>query len=248
MNGRFPGAGLPHATGTAIRSAIGLWPGYETLVDIFDEVDEDLRADRARVFLTRYGGAIVGAALAIVVAVGAWKSWQWYEARQAAKVADIYFAALRAAAPTLSGQDRQTAQTDLARVTASGADGYRTVSRLLAASVAADAGDLERARAEWDALRSDGSADPLLRDLATLAEVTRQMDKGDAVALAADLKPLLANTNPWHSLAQEADALLDLKRGSADDARETLRKLAADTTAPQGVRQRASGLLGQLGG
>ena len=33
------------------------------MVDIFDEVDEELRADRAEALLKRYGGVIDGAAV-----------------------------------------------------------------------------------------------------------------------------------------------------------------------------------------
>ena len=55
-------------------------------------------------------------------------------------------------------------------------------------------------------------------------------------------------TNPWHALAQEAEALLDLRQGQTDAARQALRQLAQDTTAPPGVRGRANGLLARLGG
>ena len=66
--------------------------------------------------------------------------------------------------------------------------------------------------------------------------------------LEARLKALAAPNNPWHALADEQLALLDLRQGKADQARTTLRRLAQDTTAPSGVRGRAGALLGRLGG
>ncbi len=48
----------------------------KTLSDIFDEVDEDLRADRARKLLQKYGGLLVGAAVLVVIGVGGFKAWQ----------------------------------------------------------------------------------------------------------------------------------------------------------------------------
>src|ERR1019366_9355116 len=72
--------------------------------DIFDEVDEELRAERAKKLLQRYSGLIIGAAILLVVAVGAWKAMQWYQARETARVADSYLAAMRAAdAPGAAG-------------------------------------------------------------------------------------------------------------------------------------------------
>ena len=54
--------------------------------------------------------------------------------------------------------------------------------------------------------------------------------------------------NPLHALAEEAEALLDLRTGKVAEAKAKLTALQNDTTAPQGVRGRASGLLTQLGG
>ncbi len=39
----------------------------------------------------------------------------------------------------------------------------------------------------------------------------------------------------------------DLRQGNTDAARDTLKRLAQDVTAPDGVRGRANGLLARLG-
>jgi hypothetical protein len=88
----------------------------------------------------------------------------------------------------------------------------------------------------------------LLRDLASLLWAQHQLDQGDPALLEARLKPLAAPGNPWHTLADEQLALLDLRLGKRDQARATFQRLATDTTAPSGVRGRASGLLTRLGG
>ena len=48
------------------------------VVDIFDEVDEELRAERAQQLLKRYAGVIIAAALLIVGAAAGWQGWRWY--------------------------------------------------------------------------------------------------------------------------------------------------------------------------
>jgi hypothetical protein len=217
--------------------------------DIFDEVEEDLRAERARGLLLRYGGLVVGLALAVVAAAGGWQAWRWYDAKRTGQVAEVYLAGMRLAAGVgVGGADRPGAIADFGKVAADGGEGYRTLARLYAAALQADGGDLEGAKASWDQVASDGSADPLLRDLANLMWVTHQLDSGDPPALQARLQPLVEPQNAWHALAQEAQALLAIRRGAPEEAKQTLRALAQDTTAPDGVRGRANGLLVRLGG
>ena len=63
---------------------------------------------------------------------------------------------------------------------------------------------------------SDSSADPLLRDLASLLWALHEIDSGDPALLEARLKPLADPNNPWHALAEEQLALLDLRQGQTD--------------------------------
>jgi hypothetical protein len=222
------------------------------VVDIFDEVEEDLRAERAGALLRRYGGLILGAALLVVLAAGGWQGWRWYQNRESGKIAEIYFAAMtQADALPPTGGDaakRNAAANAFLAVAAQGNEGFRTLARLRAAALKAGAGDDKTALALWDQVASDSRADPLLRDLASLLSVQHQIDTGDPALLTARLQPLAEPDNPWHAMAEEEQALLDLRTGKPDAARATLKSLAADNTAPEGVRSRASGLLAEIGG
>jgi hypothetical protein len=66
--------------------------------------------------------------------------------------------------------------------------------------------------------------------------------------IEARLMPLATPDNPWRPLAQEQLALLDLRLGKVDQAKEALRSLAQDPIASEGIRGRSSGLLARLGG
>lgn len=215
--------------------------------DIFDEVSEDLRAERAQKLLKQYGGLLVAAALVVLAGVGAWKGWQWYEAQQRAKVASVFLTALRTAEKP-EGADRAAALPELAEVVAKGDAGYRSLARLRAAALKADGGDLPTALAMWDEVAGDRAADPVLRDVATLMWVTRQIDSGDPAVLEARLAPIAAANSPLRAMAAEAQALLALRQGRTDAAREGLTRLSQDVTVPDGVRGRANGILAQIGG
>jgi hypothetical protein len=215
--------------------------------DIFDEVSEDLRAERAQLLLKKYGGLLVVAAVVVLAAAAGFQAWRYHERREADRVATSYIAALRDA-DRPPGAERDAARPLLDQVIAEGGAGYRTLARLREAALKADGGDLAGALALYNQVATDGAADPLLRDLATYYWAMRQIDSGEPAILAARLAPLTAPDHPLRTLAAEAQALLAIRQGKPDAARDILKRLSQDVTAPDGVRGRANGLLAQLGG
>ena len=219
------------------------------MTDIFDELNEDLRAEKARALALRYGGLATALLVVALAGAGAWQGWRWHQERESARAATPYLAAMAAAdaLPLGPAPGRAAAAEDFAKVAATAPAGYRTLARLREAGLRADAGDLPAALALYDAVAQDGAADPMLRDLANLLWAQRQVDSGDPAAVAARLQPLEAAGNPWRPLAQEAAALLALRRDDTATALAMLRTLASDPAAAEGVRGRANGLLTLLG-
>jgi hypothetical protein len=109
-----------------------------------------------------------------------------------------------------------------------------------------DAGEKEAALRLWDDMANDATGDAVLRDLGSLLWVWHQLDTGAPEVLRARLGKLTAPDAAWRTLAEEAQALLDLREGRKEAARDTLKRLAADPAAPEGVRGRAGGLLERL--
>jgi hypothetical protein len=214
------------------------------VVDIFDEVDEDLRAERAEKLLKKYSWLLVAVVVAIIAAAAGWQLWNRYQARQDIAAAIRYVGADAADETDAAKAGRLAALDQLA---ADAPAGYRTLARLRAAGLKADAGDLPGAIALWNQVAGDSSVDPLLRDLASLLATQRQLDNGDPAQLEARLKPLAEPGNPWFALAQEQLAMLDLRQGRMDAARTKLRILSVDIDAPSGLRARAGALLVGLG-
>ena len=219
--------------------------------DIFDEVEQDLRADRATRMLKKYGGWLIGAALLVVAGSAAWQGWTWYTTRLNTRMATLFLDATRTldAPPADQTPDARTrAMADLTRVIAEAGPGYRTLARLRLAAVKADSGAGDDAAALWRAVADDSAAEPMLRNVATLDWAMHDIDKGDPAALTARLQPLAAPDSPLHGLADEALGLLALREGRIDAARDIFKRLMQDPSLPDGVRGRANGVLTQMGG
>ncbi len=209
-----------------------------------DEVDEELRAERAQRLARRYGGALTALALVVLAGVAGWEGWKWWEARQAAATAESFLAAAEGAAA--ENADLAAAAQRFAAVANDAPAGYRTLARLRAAALLAETGDTPGALAAWDALARDAQADPLYRDLATVMWGLHSVDAAEPGAVEARILPLAADGAPGRASAREVLALLAIRRGNAEQARRALEAILADTTTPQGVRDRAGRLLGGL--
>jgi hypothetical protein len=217
------------------------------VVDIFDEVEEELRAERAQQLLQKYAGVLFAVCVLVIGSVGGWKAWGWYQERQDQNAATLYAtASVRADIAAAAATNRPAAIASFEGVAANAPAGYRILARLRTAALLADAGDIQGASALWDQVAADGSADPLLRDLASLTWCLYHTDQGDPALVEGRLKPLASPGNAWRSLAQEQLALLDLRQGRTGEAKAQLQKLVEDTTAPSGVRGRASALLDRV--
>lgn len=219
------------------------------MVDIFDEVDEDLRAERAARLLKKFAWLIVAAAVAVAAAAAGWQLWGRWQTQQDASVAARYVAAVNAIEQAPANAAARAAQIPQFNQLASSStpEGYRTLARLQAAGLKADAGDLPGALALWNEVAADAAADPLLRGLANLMAAQRQLDGADPAQLEARLQPLAQPGNPWAALAREQLALLDLRQSRTEDAKAKLHALSIDINAPPGVRARAAALLAGLG-
>ena len=120
------------------------------MVDIFDEVEEDLRAERAEKLLKKYAWLIIAAAVAIVGAAAGWQLWTRYQHQQDAAAASQLRRGAGATEQPGAAKPDQIAVLD--QLAATGPEGYKTLARLRAAGLKADAGDLPGAEALWNAV------------------------------------------------------------------------------------------------
>ena len=228
------------------RGFAGRQPGVPHLPDIFDEVDEDLRAERAQRLWQRFATPVLAALLLVVAGVAGWQGWQWYETRQREAAAAAFIAVHRAA--EAEGADLAAMGARFEALAPTAPAGYRALALLRAAALKAETGDRDGALALYDRLAADSSADGLYRDLASLMWVLRALDSGDPAVLAARIAPLARPDQPWSASARELSALVALRAGQRDEARRTLEALAADVTAPRGIRERAGRVAAGLAG
>ena len=206
--------------------------------DIFQEVDEEVRRDKAVEFWTKYQNYLLAAAIVVVLATGGYRFWRYHEL-QAAEAAGAQFQdALRLDADGKSDE----AQTALGLLQKSAPRGYAELSRFLEAALALKK-DPKAGAAAYDSLANDAKLDPLLRDTAKLRAALARLNNGETDAAKTALEPLAAN-GVYRDTARLALASLALSAKDYTTAGKRLEEVLSDAEAPQADRQTARTLLG----
>jgi len=216
--------------------------------NIFIEVDEDLRRDRAVNLWKRYGSYAIAGAIGIVLAVAGGVGWRHYQETQSAEQAAQYLAALGNALQTGNIVEDKAAADRLAAFAGKTSDGYKTVARLQAAGLKARAGDRDQAIALYNEIASDSVVQVPYREFAIIAAVMLQVDTGDAKILLGQVRPIADGGGAWRFSAMELSGVLAQRMGDKDAAKAMFTRIADDAEAPQTMRARATEMLAILKG
>ncbi len=203
------------------------------MADIFREIDEEVRRERAAVIWKKYGNAFIALAVIAVIGVAGWQYWLHREAQASSAVGARLEAALKS---SRDGEGAQ-AETILKELSGSAPAGYRQIARF---RLAAEEAKREPAAgaAGFEALAGDTTLEPLYRDLARLRAGMLNVDLKPYAELKTALEPLVTPQGIWRHSAREILGISALKAGQFDEAGRWFDAIMTDPASPQVLRQR----------
>ena len=204
------------------------------MTDIFQEVDEEVRREQLKKLWQQYGNYFIALCVLIVVGVGAWRGYQWWEAKQAAQSG----AAFEQAITLAEAGKHQEAEAAFAKLAANGTAGYRVLARLREAAELAGT-DSKGAIAAYDEIAADSSAEQVIRDLAAVRAGFLLADTASYSEIRNRLEPLAVADRPFRHSAREILALSAWKSGDMTAARQWTDMIMTDPQTPAGARSRA---------
>ncbi len=208
--------------------------------DIFHEVDEEVRRDKAAEFWKKHQNLILAGAALIVLAAAGFRYWQYERERNQQAAGDQFQQALAA----LEGGKLDEAKAGFDKIAAEGPSGYRALAQMAAAGAKAQ-GDPQGAAAAFDAVSGDAAIDPLFRDAARLRAGLLRVDiPGEEQKGEAALTALSGGDGPFRRLTQLDLAAQALTRNDYDDAAKQLDLVLGDPEVSPDERQMASRWLG----
>jgi hypothetical protein len=204
------------------------------VADIFQEVDEEVRREQLKKLWQRYGNYIIAACILVIVAVGAWRGYEWWETKKAAEAG----AAFEQAVTLAESGKHQEAEAAFGKLAADGTAGYRVLARLREAAELART-DRKAAVKAYDAIAADRGVSQVIQDLATLRAGFLAIDSSSYGDMRARLEPLTGPERTFRHSARELLALSAWKEGDMGAARQWADMIITDPQTPPGTRSRA---------
>jgi hypothetical protein len=206
--------------------------------DIFHEVDEEVRREKLKQLWERHGNLIVAFALLVVLAVGGWRGYDWWETQKAAESGAAFEAAV-----TLAESGKQAeAQEAFAKLAKDGSSGYRVLARFREAAELAKSDGAAAVKA-YDALAADSGLGRAMQDLAGIRAGLILVDSAPLAELSPRLEPLTAADRPFRHIARELLAIGAWRLGDTAVAKRWFDLIASDIETPAGTRQRMDVLM-----
>jgi len=213
------------------------------VADIFNEVDEDLRRDKALVFWKKYQNHIIGLVLVVIAVTAGISGYRAYHQRQIEANGTAYLQAMQ----TLE-RDPKAAGPAFDAL-AKGGGGYAVLARFQQANLAVKNGDKAKAAELFQAIANDGSVDKAMKDVAAVLGGLALLDLGKNDEASKLVAPLTGDGQPYRFSALEVQGQAAFASGDKKKAKEIftqLKQLGQLPNAPQSITQRADLMLNRL--
>ena len=204
------------------------------MADIFHEVDEEVRRERLQKLWDSYGIYAVALVVLLIAGIGAWRGYEWWQAKKAAVAGAAFESAL-----SLSEEGKHAAaEAAFAKIAAEAPAGYRILARLRAAAELAQAKPADAVKA-YDELSADNSLGPALQDLAAVRACMLMVDSAPLSDMQRRLGPVSEPGRTFRHSARELLALSAWRNHDFTAARRYIDMIATDGESPPGTRARA---------
>jgi hypothetical protein len=202
------------------------------VTDVFEEVEESLRQDKALQVWKKAWPLLLGAALAVVGAVGVIEYMQWQKDQAQQKSGAVFAKGMDA----LEKKDFAGAKAAFAELGA-GKDGFAVLANHALAGVEKELSD-DPAAIGADLAAAAAADKGVLSDIAVLKIAYLKADAVDLAELTRIVDPLLKKGGTLGAMSRELLASKKLAGGDVEGARRDFQALALDLDAPQQMKQR----------
>ena len=205
------------------------------MVDVFDEVEEQLRSDRYKSLALKSLPWVGALAAVAILGAGGWIGWTSYQENQTNKAGEAYQAALT----NLEKVGPKGSFPAFEAISKSGSKAYKTLALMQMGAIRLEDDKTADAVAYFDQA-AKLAPNPVLADEAGLNSALALLDTAPYKDVEARLTPLMGEKSPYRVQAKEALAFAKLRNGDLTGARADFVVLSTslDNSSDE-VRQRA---------
>ncbi|MDR1826921.1 MAG: tetratricopeptide repeat protein [Methylobacteriaceae bacterium] len=199
--------------------------------DFIREVDEELQREQMIQFWKKYNGLLIGAASAVVLAVGGYNFWETQKLNRMIDSSAKYSRAMQ----LYNNEKPAEGDAVLGVLAADGQDGYKILADFRLAS-SLEAKERDRALDIYKTISSDEKMDRKWRDLAEFRTAKLLIDGDKADTAAEKLAKLNDSASAWRHSARDLLFAYNIKKGDYEKAKGVLEEMTKDTETPKGIR------------
>jgi len=208
------------------------------VVDLFDEVEEELRGERYKRIVMKLAPWVIGGLVVGLILVGVVLGTLRYQETAQAKAADSYQAAL----DQRDRGDMKGAFDSFGKIAGEGPKGYRALALMHQGAIRLTENRTKDAVALFDKAAEEapgGKLGYLISDNARLKSALALLDEAPYADVEKRLTPLTEDDRPYRALAKEALAMAKLNAGKIKEARTDFSALSISIDAPEQTTERA---------
>tara|TARA_B100001123_G_C15290818_1_gene1017365 strand:- start:786 stop:1427 length:642 start_codon:yes stop_codon:yes gene_type:complete len=209
------------------------------LADIFQEIDEELRQDRASQLWKKYGKYLIVVALTIVLGVAGYRFWKKNEYEGRERASALYEMATSRADSGKLDDAIEILSDPIMRNNI----GYSVLSKIQQANFAKARGDYDAVLTTFKAIAEDEDNPLFIRDFSRFNYLSNQYQKTSRLEVPSQLDDLIDSGGPWSYLAREMKGLIALDAGDRSKASSIFQNLVDDANTPKAMRNRVAELL-----
>ena len=204
------------------------------MVDLFDEVEGQLRTDRYRTVALRIAPWVSGVLVAALLAALAYWGWDTWQTRRIHQASEAYDAAIQLA----DRGDRTGAMARFGQVARDAPPAYRALVLMQQGGIQLTDGHPDQAVALFDQA-AHAARHPIQADLAALQAIYVLIDTAPYADLERRITPLTREGRPYRLQAQEALAMAKLLAGRTAEAKQAFQVLMLNLNTPEDMQRRA---------
>jgi len=213
------------------------WSNF--LSDIFREIEDEIRQDKAKSLWKTYGVYFISLAALIVASVGGFKAWEYYSLQQLENAGAKY---LENMALIDNGKEAEALDA-FNSLSQKGSSGFYLLAKFQEAGLLAQTGNNDAAVAVYDTLASDTALIDSLRDLARFRAGLLLSNTAPLSEVEARVGKLAVSGNAWRHSAWEILAITAFRTGNLDKAEQIFIQLISDPETPNPMRARITAMM-----
>ncbi len=222
------------------KSSSNQYFNLDTEKAFFDEVDEEVRNERFKELMNKYGVYILAfLILALSITVGYEKIaiWRLHKSEQS----NVQY--VKALANT---NDYNNNIVELENIIATETGLYKDIAYLQIANILLDNNETDKALEVLNKIISDGTISDKIKEIATIKIATYKVDTATFDEINSLLSPIATNDGAWSLVAKELLAMSAIRNNDIEKAKSIYQELLVNSNVSVDLKTRINDMLSFL--